>query len=78
MGTFTDIPKSVTLLNFTKQKQMLEFGYVVPPATEDEKKNIVPGELTVDTTTLASYRREKFWAACQNAHGGEVLKIKGV
>ena len=76
MTTFAEIPKSVTLQNFTKQKQMLEFGYIVPPATEDAKKNLVPGELIIDLTKLPAYRREKLWVACNNAHGGEVIKIK--
>jgi hypothetical protein len=73
---FTDIPKKVTLQNFTMQKQLLESGYLVPAATEDAKRNITPGELVIDLSILPAYRRERIWAACNNAHGGEALKIK--
>ncbi len=72
---FTDIPKSVTLQNFTKQKQMLDFGYLIPPM-KVENGVTTPGELTIDLTKLSNYRREKVWEACNNAHAGEVIKIK--
>lgn len=73
---YSDIPKTVTMQNFTKQRQLMELGFSVPPATEDAKRNIIPGELVIDLSSLPAYRRERMWAACNNAHAGEVLKIK--
>lgn len=76
MTTIGDIPKSVTLLNMTAQKQMFEFSLTVPAGTENSDGSIKPGELVVDMTQYPSYRREKLWIAMNNAHQGEAVKIK--
>jgi hypothetical protein len=76
MVDYSEIPRSVTLQNLTFYPQRIE-SYTVPAGTDDENGMFVPGELVIDLSQIEGYRKERIWVACNNAHGGLSMKIKG-